>query len=238
MSQSQLNILKWLLGPVLLAQGKWVRSKTPLLPEPVTIKSGVSGQGQSLKILLLGDSSAAGVGAPTAEQSLLGQLLIQLNSDHQVNYKLLAKTGRTTHDMLEALNLQPAESFDVVITALGVNDVTAQVSVQKWLKLQQTLTQKIAQLFTPQHIIMSGLPPMGDFPALPWPLNSYMGQYADQLDATLQGFCAGEKLLTFLSLRDFPKDIPAATDGFHPGPEVYAVWAEKLVDKISTYRRQ
>lgn len=227
--------LKFLLWPVLLPQGKWVRFKTPLLPEPVKITSGVSGQGRPLKILLLGDSSAAGVGAPTAEQSLLGQLLFQLSAVHQVNYKLLAKTGRTTLDMLETLKQQQVEPFDVVITALGVNDVTSQVSVNAWLIRQQQLIQEINQLYSPQQIIMSGLPPMGDFPALPWPLNRYMGHCANRLDSALQSFCEGKEQVTFLSLRDFPKDIPAAEDGFHPGPEIYAVWAEKVADKISTF---
>ncbi len=131
--------LKLLLGPVLLLQGKWVRFKTPSLPEPVKVQSGVVGQGKTLRLLLLGDSSAAGVGAPTAEQSLLGQLLAQLSKNHRVHYRLLAKTGQTTAAVLSELSKQQAETFDVVVTALGVNDVTSQVPVNNWLQQQKQL---------------------------------------------------------------------------------------------------
>lgn len=181
----------------------------------------------------MGDSSAAGVGADTAEQSLLGQLLAELSPNYQVHYKLLAKTGRTTQSMLNALNKQPIEDFDFVITALGVNDVTAQVSVKTWLEQQSQLVEKITQLYSPKKIIMSGLPPMGDFPALPWPLNTYIGRCANQLDVALQDFCKKHEKLTYLSFREFPNNIKTASDGFHPGPEIYALWAKKIAGKIT-----
>jgi lysophospholipase L1-like esterase len=227
-------INKILLGPVLLLQGKWVRHKTPLLPEPVKVKSGVVGQGSVLRVLLMGDSSAAGVGAEKAEQSLLEQLLAELSQRHQVHFSLLAKTGRTTGEMLQVLHQEKPCKTDVVISALGVNDVTSQVSENRWIKQQQELIAVIKAQYQPQKIILSGLPPMRDFPALPWPLNAYLGNTADQFNDALHQICQSQPDVTFLSLRDFPTSVSAAKDGFHPGPAVYQLWAQRLASKIKS----
>ena len=211
-----------------------MRWKTPRLPEPVTSKQGLVGAGPELSLLLIGDSSAAGVGAETAEASLLGQLINLLSQDHRLRYHMLAETGKTTAQTIDDIKALPAQKFDVVISALGVNDVTSQVSIKTWCEQQLDLIQLLKQKFTPQQIIMSGLPPVRDFPALPWPLNSYMGTYADQLDRALLAITEADSTVTFHSLRNYPDEALCASDGFHPGPEVYRLWAMYLVDIIST----
>ena len=229
----KLVVVKVLLAPVLLTQGLWVRHKTPRLSEPVINKQGSEGSGVELKLLLLGDSSAAGVGAETAQDSLLGQLIKLLSNDYQLSYQMLAETGKTTAAIIEDIKALPMQKLDVIITALGVNDVTSQVSFKVWRNQQCELIQLLQQKFSPQQIILSGLPPVSDFPALPWPLNFYLGMYADELDGILQQLIEAETRLDFHSLRDYPVEAQVATDGFHPGPTVYQLWAKYLVDIIS-----
>ena len=211
-----------------------MRWKTPRLPEPVTNKQGVVGAGPELRLLLLGDSSAAGVGAETAEASLLGQLIKLLSQDHRLSYHMLAETGKTTAQTIDDINALPAGKYDVVITALGVNDVTSQVPIKTWCEQQRDLIQLLQQKFTPDHIIISGLPPVRHFPALPWPLNFYLGLYADTLNEALPEVIAAHERVLFHSLRNYPDEALCASDGFHPGPEVYRLWAMYLVDIIST----
>ncbi len=230
--QIHLTVLKVLLAPLLLIQGWRVRAVTPVLPEPEVPDSGSVGAGPPLSLLLMGDSSAAGVGASTAIETLIGQLLQRLSKTHQVHYLMLTKTGKTTANMLTELRQIKPQKFDVVITALGVNDVTSQVPVSRWRQQQQQLLELIKQTFQPAQIIMSGLPPVREFPALPWPLNAYLGAYADSLNETLLTLCQQQQGVQFHSLRGFPKEAEAASDGFHPGPRVYALWAEKLADVI------
>lgn len=231
---ARLWTLKIVLGPVLLMQGWWVRKRTVVLPEPVTQQSGTSGSGKPLRLLLIGDSSAAGVGSDNAEESLLGQLVSVMSADHQVHYRMMAKTGRTTQDMLNTLKAAQADSFDVVVSALGVNDVTAQVPVKRWVDQQQQLIECLRNQFSARLIILSGLPPMRDFPALPWPLNAYLGACADRLNKALEELCADQQDICFHSLREYPETATAATDGFHPGPTVYHHWARFLATIIKS----
>jgi len=233
----KLTRMKWLWGPVLLVQGFWVRMKTPKLPEPAMRRSGVVGKGQALRLLLLGDSSAAGVGAEKPEEGLLGQLLEQLRSEYTVHFEMLAKTGYTTVDAIEQLRTSEARPVDVVVTALGVNDVTSQLNSQQWLAQQTELLGLIIERYNPTQIIVSGLPPVADFPALPWPLNQYLGRRADLFDQTLPAELADIKPAEFLSLRGWPKSALPASDGFHPGPSVYRLWAQKISERISHKRK-
>ena len=125
-------LLKAALGPALLLQGLWVRMRTPRLPEANGPRRGQTGAGPRLRLLVLGDSSAAGVGVASQSEALLGQLTRALGCRYTVAYRLEARTGATTADALEILAHQGIGSFDVVVTALGVNDLTAGRKKTAW----------------------------------------------------------------------------------------------------------
>jgi hypothetical protein len=65
------------LFPVLLIQGLGVRRQTPRLPEACGASSGlIAGSGQPIRLITLGESTVAGVGATTHEEALTGQPII------------------------------------------------------------------------------------------------------------------------------------------------------------------
>ncbi|MDX1553739.1 MAG: hypothetical protein R3198_14020 [Marinobacter sp.] len=69
-----------LLFPVLLYQGKRARKTTPRLPEAHGSSCGHYGDGQpDLRLLVIGESTAASVGVTTHDQGLASQLARQLN---------------------------------------------------------------------------------------------------------------------------------------------------------------
>ena len=72
------------LGPVLLWQGQYVRRRTPRLPEASGARVGVTGTGKDLRLLVLGDSSAAGVGVETQSDALLGKTIAGLGGRYRV----------------------------------------------------------------------------------------------------------------------------------------------------------
>jgi len=234
-----LTCLKYSLGPILWMQGLRVRSRTPTLPEPSGDRSGEVGSGQSLRLLIVGDSSAAGVGVSKQQDALLGRVVQALAADFNVNYHLLAKTGAKTSDAL--VDLQQAiqqkwvanQKFDVVVTALGVNDVTAQVSLKKWCRQQQSLITSIQQNLRPELLIISGLPPMHKFPALPMPLRQYLGAWASLFNKSLQQLTKQQTKSRFLSVADLPPPVDVAIDGFHPGSATYQQWALAVADLIT-----
>ena len=231
-------LLAVFLSPLLVFQGKQTRKKATKLPEPRGRREGITGQGETIKLLILGDSAGAGVGVNTQEQALSGQIANNLSQTHKLDWKLIATSGHTTANVVEYLPKQEAQEFDVVLISLGVNDVTSFVSPSKWIKQCELLTQILEQQFLAKRIIWSDFPKMEKFPALPQPLRWFVGARKNHLRKHLVKYIAARKnieLLEFPDVLEEPKENVwewIATDGFHPGPRVYTIWAEEFVKQL------
>lgn len=220
------------LAPFLIAQALYVRFRTPRLPEPSGDRFGTNGSGPGLNLLILGDSAAAGVGVSTQSQALSGQLVFALGADFRVSWKLVAQTGRRAKDVAARLEELLPEAFEVVVTSIGVNDVTHGTNTQKWIDQQGRIIELLQSKFQSQHIMLSAVPPMHLFPALPQPLRWYLGMRARQFNSALQKLAGGDKRCQFVAT-DFPLDAAyMAADGFHPGALAYSIWAKQVADMI------
>lgn len=226
-----LNVL--IFAPIIIAQGKYVRKVTPKLPEASGARNGVSGQGPALRLLIIGDSAAAGVGAETQEQALSGQLVSTLRDKYQVKWQLLAKSGFTTVQSQQMLSEQPNQDVDVIVTSLGVNDVTSNLSASAWLRQQQDLVTLLRQQYSQPKILMTQVPPMHQFPALPQPLRGYLGQRAKQFNRYLKDWIDTQDDCLFINIAGELQAEYMASDGFHPSPIVYKHWAEIVAEKIT-----
>ena len=227
------NAAKIALLPLLVGQALGARARALRLPEPEGARAGVLGSGPPLSLLITGDSSAAGVGCETQSQALSGQLPALLAERHRVEWQLVARTGATTKDAIARLAALPRRRFDVAVVALGVNDVTANVPLMLWLRRQERLFDLLETEFGVGRIYVSGLPPMKHFPLLPQPLRWVLGRAADRYDSALARMVEGRPSCTHIRF-DLPFDPEMmARDGFHPGPEAYALWARMLERRIA-----
>ena len=230
-----LKISTIVLIPALLIQGYAVKKNTLRLPEPDGNRQGTIGAGNPLSILILGDSAAAGVGVQIQEDALLGSVLKQLKNQYEVRYMLEATTGYSSAQIIETAQNMPHQHFDVVITSVGVNDITQLTQPKNWIKKQQQLYSEINQKFTPHIIIASGVPPMDLFPALPNPLAWLFGQYAKGMNQALGQFVQKQQNMQWIEydlVRFRTLNLEMAADGFHPSKEIYALWAEQIAEKI------
>lgn len=220
------------LGPVLLLQGYHVRRVTPRLPEPPGPRSGRAGEGAPLRLLVAGDSAAAGVGAASQGEALTGRLVAELSARRALVWRLEARTGYTTADAHAHLAALPEDRFDVVVLSLGVNDVTRGVGCARWLARQTALADLLQARFAPRAVLFTALPPMHLFPALPQPLRWYLGARARDFNAALAERLSGHQgwHLVVPEFRDDRAHISA--DGFHPGPAAYTVWAARVAREI------
>ena len=220
------------LLPVLLPQALYVRRKALVLPEAAGNRIGETGTGQPLRLLVLGDSSAAGVGVKTQTQALLGHLLGRLTPKYRVQYHLIAQTGLTTDQITQKLLDEAQGSYDLAIIALGVNDVTRLVQPHVWKDQQLDLHGQLRSRFGVKFICQSGLPPMGLFPLLPDPLRAVLGARATHLDQILEGIVNADPAAARVSL-EFPLDAEnMAEDGYHPSAKVYAAWADRVMSAL------
>ena len=230
-----LKISTLALIPVLVIQGNRVKKNTVQLPEPEGEREGTCGQGQPLSILIVGDSAAAGVGVEHQDDALLGAILKDLQHDFKIQWKLHAKTGDSTAKVIRAIEQLETEHFDVVISSVGVNDVTKLMPADIWIQKQKKLYAMIQQKFSPELVIAAGVPPMNMFPALLNPLAWLFGQYAKKMNQQLAKFVASQDSMQWIEY-DIEKyramNLEMAADGFHPSKEVYTLWGQEVASKI------
>ena len=122
-----------------------------------------------------------------------------------------------------------------MLTSLGVNDVTSGCSAGKFEQRQDQLASLLQNKFGATQIILSGLPPMGYFPALPQPLRWFLGSRATVLDFRLRKI-ATERNLDYIEFEFDGDTSVVASDGYHPGPKVYEHWAGLAVELIQTHQ--
>ena len=212
------------LLPVLFGQAVVVRRRTPRLPEPQGERSGSEGSGNRLRLFIVGDSAAAGVGVSTQRDALAGRLVSHLSGDFHIEWELEAKTSRKAVDVCLILEAQAQKEFDVAVTSIGVNDVTHLTGLGKWIRQQEAIVGLLRSKFQVRHILLTGLPPMHMFPSLPQPLRWYLGARASRFNKELKSFADRSAICEFVAI-DYPLE-PAymASDGFHPGAPAYDLW--------------
>jgi lysophospholipase L1-like esterase len=221
-------LILWLLWPLIWLQGWHVRRITPRMPEPPGRRAGIAGCGSLVRLLVAGDSGAAGVGAPTQDQALCGQLVRRLSLHHTVQWCVLAVNGLDSPGLLALLQKAPCERFDVVVLSMGANDATDLCAPLQWALWQIRLSELIDLRFAPTLLVHSAVPPMHACLALPQPLRWFMGHWAKQMNQSLAALLMDQVGRTMHWHPQTTTTAGLAIDGIHPSPEGYAVWAESL----------
>ncbi|MEL7212707.1 MAG: SGNH/GDSL hydrolase family protein [Pseudomonadota bacterium] len=217
-----------LLSPLLIPQAAWVIARAARLPEAAGPREGHLGTGPRLRLLIIGDSSAAGVGVTHQDDALAGQLTRHLAQHYAVEWQLIAKTGATTASTLAHLRARRPTEADIAILIHGVNDTTRLVPTRRFIANQSAMVSLLNLDWNVPRTLICAVPPVGHFPLLPRPLRPLLGRHATGLGTALrQAFPHSH--VPF----DMPMDTSLmASDGFHPGPQVYADWARLLAARI------
>nr|WP_237732774.1 SGNH/GDSL hydrolase family protein [Shewanella schlegeliana] len=217
-----------MIAPLLFLQGKRVKRNTPKLPEAAGPRAGRVGEGCDISLLVFGDSAAAGVGVESQQQALIGVVSQALANEYRVEWRLLANSGYNTAQAMRMLRTELGTQsnlrFDAVIVSLGVNDVLSPLSAKRWIEQQKILVELLSVELDCQTVVLTRVPPMGDFPVLPQPLRWFLGRRSQEFNRHLEQFSIQEPRFTLL---DFGHQLDAeamAIDGFHPGELIYRDW--------------
>ena len=228
---------KLLLSPVLVAQALGARARAPRLPEAAGERCGEIGRGPLLRLLILGDSAAAGVGVARQKDALSGHLTRALAAQcaARVRWQLLARSGITSAQCQQWLEAEAPAPADIAVVVLGVNDVVMQVPSQHAVRARAAIANRLRNAHGVAHVVFAPLPPVGRFPALAQPLRWVAGADARRHDAAVADWAAGRDDVSHV-----PIDLPLnrgvmASDGFHPGEPVYRVCGVALAEHIAAH---
>jgi lysophospholipase L1-like esterase len=222
--------VKLALSPLLVAQALATRARMPRLPEAQGERVGEVGRGPLLRLLIAGDSSAAGVGVDDQRDALAGHLTRTLASEGglRVRWQLLARSGATTEEYLRLLAQAGPLQADLAVVVLGVNDVVGQVPSHHAVRSREHLTDTLRNAHGVAHVVFAPLPPVHRFPGLPQPLRWVAGADARRHDDAMARWAAtrGDVSHVPIGLDLHPHTM--ADDGFHPGEPVYRACGQAL----------
>ena len=224
-----------MLTPLLLAQAVRTRQRMPKLPEADGERHGATGSGPRLRLLIAGDSSAAGVGAAHQRDALAHPLaeLVAERAGARVEWRLVARSGLTTAQTLHLLQRESLPHFDVAVIVTGVNDIVDRVPLHHAIAARERLADWLRGALHLRHVVFVPLPPVHQFPGLPQPLRWWAGSEAQRHDRALARWAAGRPGVSRLDLGLQLEPEVMAVDGFHPGPPAYRFCAAAIATHIA-----
>jgi len=238
------------LLPWLLFQGKRTRRVTPRMPEASGVRQGLVAPPQPdadappVRVFGIGESTVAGVGVDQQEQAITAQLAQVLAAHWQrpVSWHACGQNGATIRDALDAIAAgqmqlpQPQQaSVAVLLVAFGVNDTTAFHSSRRYRRDLQTLLDYLQQQLQPELLVVTGVPPVHRFSALPQPLRYVLGLKAKVLTHTARELAQQRSGTLFVPVIQGHPDL-LAYDGYHPAATGVRMWAEDLAQAIVASR--
>jgi lysophospholipase L1-like esterase len=229
------------LAPLLYRQAQHVRRTVVALPEPDGARHGVEGGNtRPLRLLVAGDSSAAGVGARSQDEALARPLARALAArlDRPVAWQLVARSGSTSADTLELLRSKRSEAADVALVVVGVNDITHEVPLPLALRQRLHIAHWLQAHRGVRHVVFPALPDMGRFPAVPQPLRWYAGLHAERNNRAQARWAAQHAGVSHAGMAGVTDARLFSDDGFHPGPRLYAAVVERIAAHIETIVRR
>ena len=227
------------LLPVLVAQAVLTRRRLPRIDEPAGDRRGVDGSGSRvLRLLVGGDSSAAGVGVRHQRDALAGHVARTLGEHgFRVHWRLEARSGLNSAQALDFLRQAHAEEpieADVAVLATGVNDVIDQVPSHRAVRSREHTANWLRNACGVRHVVFSPVPPIHEFPGLPQPLRWIAGADARRHDAALARWAGTRNDVSHVPIELRLNSGVMAADGFHPGEPVYRVCGSEIAHHIAT----
>jgi len=229
------NIAFWLSLPFVLPQALWTRATARRFSAPEGPLSGLVGSEPRIRIVGIGDSIIAGVGADSPLQTLTGQLAQcwSRETDQGVEWHALGRIGATTERIGRmAAQLPKDDGVAIVLFSAGVNDITALIGVRDWLGAVDRLVDGLLEKHPSATIVMLGVPPLDAFPALPAPLRQVLGSRARYFDRRIREHLGLRERCRYLPIERQPTAEEFAADGFHPSARSYAALAAQIVRLI------
>ena len=222
-----------LVAPLLFLQGRIARWKIGVLPEAAGPKNGVVGSGSDpANLLVIGESTVAGLGARTHDLALAGQFAQRL-SEHlkrRIQWQVIGKNGVTARRVIdELLPHISAHDFDYILLGIGGNDVLTLSSPRKWREDMIELLSLLRGRFPNAIIFITNCPMVVMSTTIPEPSRSLLWQLSRLHDENIREFTRDLDRVCY-----YPQPVGVKLDGFfadgvHPSEQGYAEWAAAMV---------
>jgi lysophospholipase L1-like esterase len=200
------------------------------------------GEPPTLNYVVLGDSTAAGVGGDY-QQGIAIATAKELARNNKITMTNFAVSGARLNDVRErqlpqAVALRP----DIVLLSAGANDVTHLTRVASMREDLRAIIEALTAANPGVKIVITGSPDMGSPPRIPRLLRGIASWRTKQVNRMFRAEVARYGI-TFAPIAEvtgpmFRRDRSLfADDRFHPNDRGYATWIPVLNDALTRATR-
>ncbi len=228
--------LSWLAFPVYVWQGLGVRRRTPrMLPASGPVRHRIEGSEPEIRLLVLGDSSAASVGIESSEQGIAAELarLLSARTGRAVVWRAAGFNSATSGQIRDHVlpNLAP-EPWTHIVLSIGTNDAKNFHSAPRFKREFGGLLYALRAKWPEARVIWSPVVEMTRVPALPPMLGKILVIRAGVINAKGEALCYERGAIPATRLPILDPAAGFSTDGFHASAAGYAAWAEHLLPMV------
>ncbi|MGY6523045.1 MAG: SGNH/GDSL hydrolase family protein [Mongoliitalea sp.] len=218
--------------PLLYWKGKKLRQEVQRLPQHSSFLN-LEAAHTSKRVLVIGESTAAGVGASSPESSFAARLFEVGKREFQVLN--LGKNGLKAKGLVRLLNHAKPDipaSFDQVIILIGANDCFKFTPPGKFRNELKSFIKLFEQQQATRLVFIPAIPPVNHFPAIPSILRFFLGIHRYILNKEIKRLSQELDKLYFHDWKTGFTDEFFASDGIHPSDIGYAKMAEETYPYI------
>ena len=190
------------------------------------------------RIAVLGDSTVAGVGSPTARDSLpvlIGER-VAAGIGRPVRVTGLGVSGARTSMVLADQLPRLDGAHDAVVIVVGANDAT---HATPWWHVRRDAKAALRAVATRAPVVvLAGTPRFHRNQIIPEPIRTALDRYSALLRRQQRAAVRAVPSAAFVDLATEASPrflgVPEATsvDGFHPSPVGYGFWADALAPPV------
>ena len=229
------NVVFWGSLPFLAPQALYVRRTAPRFAAASGPSKGAVGTGPGKRLVAIGDSIVAGVGAETLDDALVGctARFLARELDCRVHWEAIGAAGYNSRKVIDHLLPQvPAATVDYFVVSVGVNDITGVKTISTWRKNLDALLRALASHSPNAMIGVAGIPPLHGFPLLPQPLRTVAGLRGRSFELAGLSIASGFPQVVHVPVDFEPEPSKFADDGYHPSPESYRLFGDAMARSL------
>ncbi len=205
--------------------GSLVKAATPF---------SIPGSNHTKTMLVLGDSTAVGVGAKNSSTSVPGLMSTYLGMTYVENRAVSGSLIKDIHQQMESIQ---RERYDVILLQIGANDIVRFHKAEEASAELEPILTMLTKKTTKVIFITAGN--VGGAPLIPPPLRPFYKYLSLDYHKHLEAL--GKKTgVMYINLYQEPSVDPFikdpkkyfAEDSFHPSSDGYSVWFTTMKNEL------
>lgn len=224
--------------PVMFFQAKKLKRDFPGLPEAKNPRGKTPGR-SGVSLLMLGESSIAGVGIENHKDCISGQLATELSKLTQasIDWQVVAKSGYTAKQVCKnLLTTIPDKHFDLIVIGLGGNDTFRLNTPWHWKKSMEKLVVALHKKHPEAKIVITYMPPVHTFLAFSGLIRFFLGNLTKLLGREMKRLAPDYDYLLYfdyvvtwedwISHSEARNPADFFSDGVHPSALTHRLWGQ------------